>query len=126
MKICAKRILDETLKKCDCVFTDDWKPKKYVLEAMEIYAIEFNKNIRENLSMAEGLIEDNLLSFKNRNIDINQLLPDIRNKLTPMKNLIAILEKMDLNNNKDPLLILFQTEIEQCKKNIEYLSGNLA
>jgi len=47
---------------------------------------------------------------------------DIRNKLTPMKNLVAMIEN---NNLDDPRIAkMVQEEIEMVKKCIEYLSGN--
>ena len=53
---------------------------------------------------------------------ISILLPDIRNKLSPMANLIAMLENGLVKGNIE-MHDLVLKEIEQCKKNIEYLSG---
>lgn len=50
-------------------------------------------------------------------------LPDIRNKLTPITNLIIMLENGLVNGNIE-MHDLVLREIEQCKKNIAYLSGN--
>ena len=50
-------------------------------------------------------------------------LPDIRNKLSPIKNLIAIIEKGLVKGDVE-LNGLFLEEIEQCKESIAYLSGN--
>lgn len=44
---------------------------------------------------------------------------DVRNKLGPIKNLMSLIE-LDLVSGKHLDLILL--EIEQCKKNIEYLT----
>lgn len=45
---------------------------------------------------------------------------DIRNKLTPIKNLIAMIEN---NNLGDPRITeMVQSEIAEAKKSIEYLS----
>lgn len=52
--------------------------------------------------------------------------PDIRNKLTPMKNLCALIDIIDLSNNCGDLIKTVMSEVEQCKNNIEYLSGNIA
>ena len=48
---------------------------------------------------------------------------DIRNKLTPIKNLIAILENSDLMyHGKTEMHFLAEKELQQAKENIEYLS----
>ena len=69
----------------------------------------------ENVSNEEkgnGVLADVMLS-----------LPDIRNKLSPIKNLIAMLEN-GLVKGTIEVHPLIQQEIEQCKKSIAYLSGN--
>ena len=49
-------------------------------------------------------------------------IQEIRNKLTPFKNLIAMLEHyLTLDDNIGKLI---KEEIEQCKENIKYLSQN--
>lgn len=55
--------------------------------------------------------------------DVMLSLPDIRNKLSPIKNLIAMLENGLVKGTIEvhPLIL---KEIEQCKKSIAYLSGN--
>lgn len=58
--------------------------------------------------------------------DVRQSLPDIRNKLTPMLNLCSLIDRADLSNNYGELIKIIRSEVEQCKKNIEYLSGNVA
>jgi hypothetical protein len=55
--------------------------------------------------------------------DVMLSLPDIRNKLSPIKNLIAILENGLVKGNVE-MHDLVLKEIEQCKKSIAYLSGN--
>ena len=50
-------------------------------------------------------------------------VPDIRNKLSPIKNLIAMLEN-GLVKGDIEMHYLVLKEIEQCKKNIAYLSGD--
>ncbi len=45
--------------------------------------------------------------------------PDIRNKLSPFTNLIAMLEDGRLSVNHH----IVQNEIAQCKESIEYLKG---
>ena len=55
--------------------------------------------------------------------DVMLSLPDIRNKLSPIKNLIAMLENGLVKGNVEihPLVL---KEIEACKQSIAYLSGN--
>jgi archaellum component FlaC len=48
-------------------------------------------------------------------------IPDIRNKLNPIKNLIKMLES-DLIKVDPKILPLVLKEIEESKKSIEYLS----
>lgn len=51
-------------------------------------------------------------------------LPDIRNKLSPIKNLIAMIESSEYVYHHDPEInSLIVREIEECKKSIEYLSN---
>jgi hypothetical protein len=57
--------------------------------------------------------------------DVRLSLPDIRNKLSPFKNLIAMLEN-GLMKGTIEVHPYIQKEIEQCKKSIAYLSGNEA
>lgn len=57
--------------------------------------------------------------------DVMLSLPDIRNKLTPFKNLIAMLE-VGINKGTIEINPYIKREIEQCKKSIAYLSGNEA
>ncbi len=51
------------------------------------------------------------------------MLPDIRNKLSPLKNLISMIENGLVKGNVE-IYDLVLKEIEQCKKSIEYLSQN--
>lgn len=55
--------------------------------------------------------------------DVMLSLPDIRNKLSPITNLIAMLENGLAKGNVE-MHDLVLKEIEQCKKSIAYLSGN--
>jgi hypothetical protein len=55
--------------------------------------------------------------------DVMLSLPDIRNKLSPIKNLIAMLENGLVKGNVE-MHDLVLKEIEQCKESIAYLSGN--
>lgn len=48
-------------------------------------------------------------------------VPDIRNKLGPISNLIAIIEETDFDTDNDTFQMILK-EIEQCKISIEYLS----
>jgi len=52
-------------------------------------------------------------------IDMLELQVDINNKLTPFKNLIALLKHSKLPLNS----IIIQKEIEQCEKSIDYLTN---
>lgn len=55
--------------------------------------------------------------------DVMLSLPDIRNKLSPIKNLIAMLENGLVKGNVE-MHDLVLKEIEACKQSIAYLSGN--
>ncbi len=55
--------------------------------------------------------------------DVMLSLPDIRNKLSPIKNLIAMLENGLVKGNVEMHELVLK-EIEACKKSIAYLSGN--
>lgn len=57
--------------------------------------------------------------------DVRLSLPDIRNKLSPFKNLIAMLEN-GLMKGTIEVHPYIQKEMERCKKSIAYLSGNEA
>lgn len=47
---------------------------------------------------------------------------DIRNKLAPFKNLLALIDIADIRLNNDKYELLLQ-ELEQCRANIDYLSN---
>lgn len=51
--------------------------------------------------------------------------PDIRNKLSPIKNLIAMIENGYYKDTIEPKYFL-QKEIEQSKESIKYLTGNVS
>ena len=55
--------------------------------------------------------------------DVMLSLPDIRNKLSPIKNLISMLENGLVEGNVE-MHDLVLKEIEACKQSIAYLSGN--
>ena len=55
--------------------------------------------------------------------DVMLSLPDIRNKLSPIKNLIAMLENGLVKGNVE-MHDLVLKEIEACKESVAYLSGN--
>lgn len=88
----------------------------------------FNENVDDNSMYSK--IEDSWI--KNTGVKINQeeisamkgvleiIQADIRNKLGPIKNLIAILEHGDIKDDK--IISLAKREIQQCKESIEYLS----
>lgn len=58
-----------------------------------------------------------------RQADVMLSLPDIRNKLSPIKNLIAMLENGLAKGNIEMHDLVIK-EIEACKESIAYLSGN--
>jgi hypothetical protein len=53
---------------------------------------------------------------------LNKNEEDIRNKLTPFKNLLAII-KLGLVKGESEMNDLVLKEIEECQKSIEYLSN---
>ena len=55
--------------------------------------------------------------------DVMLSLPDIRNKLSPIKNLIAMFENGVVKCNVE-MHDLVLKEIEECKESIAYLSSN--
>lgn len=50
-------------------------------------------------------------------------LPDIRNKLSPIKNLITMLGDNRIRYPNEIIERIIKREIENCKVSIEYLSG---
>lgn len=53
-------------------------------------------------------------------------IPDIRNKLSPIKNMIAMLEdSLYVYHHDDKVHQMITKEMKQSKKSIEYLSGKL-
>ena len=81
------------------------------------YTEQLNKYITylENKNQALQLLQP----------DVMLSLRDIRNKLSPITNLITILENGLVKGNVE-MHDLVLKEIEQCKKSIAYLSGNEA
>jgi hypothetical protein len=71
-----------------------------------------SKNVQNTTNVGNEVLSDIMFS-----------LPDIRNKLSPIKNLIAMLENglVDGTIEVHPYIL---KEIEQCKVSITYLSGN--
>jgi hypothetical protein len=70
--------------------------------------------------------EQNLNNTENPKLGISDVmlsLPDIRNKLSPIKNLIAMLENGLVKGNVEMHDLVIK-EIEACKESIVYLSGN--
>lgn len=66
------------------------------------------------------LIHKRFFNWKTKRESVNA---DIRNKLTPLKNLIAMLENCDVVYHEDPAVDkIIKDEIEQSKKSIDYLS----
>jgi hypothetical protein len=68
-------------------------------------------------------IEDNPHPQHDEKLPVVLTLPDIRNKLSPIKNLIAMLED-HLCKGAIKMHPLILKEIEQCKESLKYLSGN--
>jgi len=61
--------------------------------------------------------------WKSENGSLEKHGADIRNKLTPMKNLIGILEDSQLMyHDKMDIHLLAEQELKQAKESIEYLS----
>lgn len=61
--------------------------------------------------------------WKSQNESFKKIGEDIRNKLTPMKNLIALLEDSQLMyHDKTNIHFLAEQELKQAKESIEYLS----
>lgn len=91
-------------------------------ERKEIY----NKALEDIINYVKSINEESLPFIQN-----NQVGDDIRNKLTPLKNLIAILERYnpifsessEIFRTKESFREILQREIEQCKKSIEYLAS---
>ena len=50
-------------------------------------------------------------------------LPDIRNKLSPIKNLITMLGDNRIQYPNEIIELIIKHEIENCKVSIDYLSG---
>jgi len=49
-------------------------------------------------------------------------VPDVRNKLSPFKNLIALINQELKNNDNIKYRELIESEIKHCEESIEYLS----
>ena len=61
--------------------------------------------------------------WKSQKGSVEKIGEDIRNKLTPMKNLIGILEDSQLMyHDKTDIHLLAEQELKQAKESIEYLS----
>lgn len=77
-------------------------------------------------------LEDFIRQFRTNQVmiieDENDSLTfdDIRNKLSPFKNLIKMIENglVKCSVETYDVVCIFHKEIEQCKESIEYLSGN--
>ena len=61
--------------------------------------------------------------MENNSLEKTLLLSDIRNKLSPLKNLVALVERGIVNNNLDDMSEHLEKQIKQCKISIEYLSN---
>jgi hypothetical protein len=60
--------------------------------------------------------------MEDNNSEVTLPLSDIRNKLSPLKNLVALVERGITNNNLDKMGEHIEKQIKQCKISIEYLS----
>jgi hypothetical protein len=93
--------------------------------------IDFAKHLDEGCNLlGESYIESRTDEYLNKVANKNLALTDvmlplssIRNKLSPLKNLIAMIENGLAKGNVEMHDLLLK-EIEQCKKNIAYLAGN--
>jgi hypothetical protein len=83
-----------------------------------------NANGNEHYDEIKSSIVANIVerpTIKNNNETLT--LPDIRNKLSPIKNLIAMLEDSDIQYPNEMRERIIKREIENCKKSVDYLSG---
>lgn len=83
---------------------------------------DVKKKVEENFNwFIKSCVGSN--NFKNElSEDCDSLsIPDIRNKLTPFKNLLALLKVHQKNEGIDFNSFILK-EMEQCEKSIEYLS----
>ena len=90
-------------------------------------------HLTDTLSIGENMGKNHMLNIvssivsemRDQNSYHDDMLPvsDIRNKLGPIKNLIAMLENVDYMKGTVEVHTLIQKEIEQCKRSIGYLSG---
>lgn len=58
--------------------------------------------------------------------DLNKIAADIRNKLSPLKNMIALIKKQNETKDevmKEKLQKFIEKEIEQCEVSIDYLTN---
>jgi len=87
--------------------------------------IESLKEYLESHDFAEGIDFDNLEMIDYYLINSDEIGADIRNKLSPPKNLVTLLEKyfdtMD-TGEKIKLLKYIQDSMEETKKSVDYLS----
>jgi hypothetical protein len=83
------------------------------------YADEMMESAKEHL---RNVIDEALKEVLPQT-DVMLSLPDIRNKLSPIKNLIAMIEIGLVKGNVE-MHDLVLKEIESCKESIAYLSGN--
>lgn len=75
--------------------------------------IWYNKKLSD-----DGYPYDNTLYRIITEIDVNVSIPDIRNKLSPFKNLIAMIEGCKIKHSDERINRMIKQEIENCKKSI--------
>lgn len=78
----------------------------------------------KKVGLLVGLVTKNLNITIDQENKPNNINADIRNKLTPISNLVAMLEDgIILNINDLDISNMLEREVSQVKKSIEYLSN---
>ena len=80
---------------------------------------------RANMDFEDDVDFDRLEIIEMDCIESGVIGADIRNKLSPPKNLLSLLEEyfgMDDGEKKEKLLIAIEKEMKRTKKNLEYIA----
>jgi hypothetical protein len=91
------------------------------MEGLKDYYKEYNP-------LPDELTLDDLELVEFELYEANTIGADIRNKLSPPKNLVSLLEvyfSMDAGEKKEKLLILIEKEMKQVKINVDYIANLL-
>jgi hypothetical protein len=97
------------------------QPLSATLEGMKDY-------YKSDIPLPDSLTLDDLELVEFEIFEANTVGADIRNKLSPPKNLVSMLEiyfAMEAGEKKEKLLILIEKEMAQTKKSIEYIANLL-